>query len=283
MASKKDARPYRGLVDLADRYIQLLLGSLTRSLYLDEEHRDVNLSNWPGDRDELIGILRDKGWRLTRRGGADERRADGNDWPPFAETMVGELRLRNAADCAVDVLRRDVPGDFIETGVWRGGVTILLRGVLAAHGDTKRRVFVADSFSGLPTPDTVRFPADDGKDLSSVPELAVSADEVGKNFARYDLLDDQVVFLEGWFRDTLPEAPIESLALLRLDGDLYESTIDALEALYPKLSVGGYCIVDDYHSWDSCKAAVDDYRSAHDIDDEIQTIDWSGAYWRREA
>jgi O-methyltransferase len=111
--------------------------------------------------------------------------------------------------------------------------------------------------------------------------LAVSVDEVKANFQRYGLLDDQVRFLVGWFRDTLPTAPIERLAIARLDGDMYESTIQALDALYPKLSVGGYLIVDDYGAIASCKQAIDDFRAAHQIDDKIHEVDWTGIYWQR--
>ena len=111
--------------------------------------------------------------------------------------------------------------------------------------------------------------------------LAVTVDDVRSNFARYGLLDDQVEFLVGWFADTLATAPIEKLAVMRLDGDFYESTMDALSALYPKLSVGGYVIIDDYGCIDACRAAVHDYREAHGITDEIKLIDWTGAYWKR--
>ena len=90
--------------------------------------------------------------------------------------------------------------------------------------------------------------------LHSYPALAVSIETVRANFARYDLLDEQVVFLQGWFRDTLPTAPIEKLAILRLDGDLYESTMDALRALYDKVSAGGFVIVDDYGAFPNCRA-----------------------------
>ena len=90
------------------------------------------------------------------------------------------------------------------------------------------------------------------------------------NFRRYGLLDQQVRFLKGWFRDTLPAAPIERLAILRLDGDLYESTIQALDGLYHKLSVGGFVIVDDYGNVPACRQAVDDFRAEHRIADPIQ-------------
>ena len=131
-----------------------------------------------------------------------------------------------------------VPGDLIETGVWRGGATILMRAILKARGVTDRVVWVADSFAGLPAPNAARYPLDAGINLHRFPQLAVTLERVQDNFRRYGLLDDQVRFLKGWFRDTLPAAPIERLAVLRLDGDLYESTIQALESLYDKLSAG---------------------------------------------
>ncbi|HXF98340.1 MAG TPA: TylF/MycF/NovP-related O-methyltransferase [Gaiellaceae bacterium] len=210
------------------------------------------------------------------------RRWQRRDWPTSSLTMMGMSRLENLERCIVDVLREHVPGDLIETGVWRGGASIFMRGVLAAYGDTGRRVFVADSFQGLPKPDPETFPQDEGDRLWTRPELAVPMEEVKANFERYGLLDDQVQFLPGWFRDTLPSAPVNRLALLRLDGDLYESTIVALEALYPKLSSGGYVIVDDY-ALETCRAAVDDYRERHSITEELGSVDWTGVYWRKEA
>lgn len=208
-------------------------------------------------------------------------REQGRDWPADAETMVGLLRLENIQTCVVDVLRRGVPGDLIETGVWRGGATIFMRAILKAYGERERRVWVADSFAGLPQPNVEAFPQDRGLDLWQFSQLAVSLEQVKANFERYGLLDDQVRFLKGWFSDTLPTAPIDRLAVLRLDGDLYESTMDALQALYPKVSVGGYVIVDDYSDIPACRAAVEDYRAAHGITDPILPIDWTGVYWRR--
>ncbi|MGB2680193.1 MAG: TylF/MycF/NovP-related O-methyltransferase, partial [Candidatus Competibacter sp.] len=93
----------------------------------------------------------------------------------------------------------------------------------------------------------------------------------------------QVVFLKGWFRDTLPRVATDALAVLRLDGDMYESTWDALVNLYPKLSAGGYVIVDDYKVVPGCRTAVEDFRQTHGITEPIQEIDWAGVYWRRTA
>ena len=202
-------------------------------------------------------------------------------WREPMHTMADFKRLDNVQFCVEDVLTNGIPGDFIETGVWRGGVTILMRAILAAYGDTDRVVWVADSFQGLPPPDPRRYPADAGLDLSEIPELAVSLEQVQSHFDRYGLLDAQVRFLKGWFRDTLPHAPMGALSVIRLDGDLYESTMDALTHLYPKLSVGGYLIVDDYGAILACREAVHDYRTAHGITEKMLAIDWTGVYWRR--
>lgn len=210
-------------------------------------------------------------------------RSFGRDFPTDAETMIGMVRLDNLQRCIIDVIQRDVPGDLIETGVWRGGAAIFMRAVLKAFDDRERVVWVADSFAGLPKPDYHRYPVDKGMYLWSVAGFSVSVDQVKGNFQRYRLLDDRVRFLQGWFRDTLPNAPIEQLSLLRLDGDMYESTMVALQALYPKLSIGGYVIIDDYYAIDACRAAVDDFRSVQAITEQIERIDKDGMYWKRLA
>jgi hypothetical protein len=207
----------------------------------------------------------------------------GMDWPSRAHSMIGEKRMRQLQDAAESVIAEGIAGDFIETGVWRGGACILLRAVLEAYEVRDRRVFVADSFAGLPPPDPARYPADAGAAFHEYDALAVSAAEVRRNFERYGLLDAQVVFLEGWFRDTLPSAPVDRLSILRLDGDLYESTIVALTSLYDKLSPGGYVIIDDYNVIPNCRAAVTDFRRDRSITDAIKDIDGSGVYWRRHA
>src|SRR5262249_26086845 len=146
-------------------------------------------------------------------------REQGRDWPVHAETMIGIHRLAQLQDAVETVLRERIPGDLIETGVLRGGASIFIRAVLAVFGAPRRTVWLADSFQGLPPPDPVAYPVDEGVDLSQISELAVSLADVQENFRRYGLLDDQVRFLPGWFRDTLPPAPIGRLAVLRLDGD----------------------------------------------------------------
>jgi glycosyltransferase involved in cell wall biosynthesis len=164
-----------------------------------------------------------------------------------------------------------------------GGACILMRAALEAFGDVERRVFVADSFEGLPAPDAEAYPSDREDRHHTFAELAVSLDEVKANFAKYGLLDDRVVFLKGWFKDTLAAAPIDRLAVLRLDGDMYESTMEALSALYDKVSAGGFVIIDDYGCIEGCRKAVDDFRNARGIKDLIVDIDGWGVYWRKSV
>jgi O-methyltransferase len=212
-----------------------------------------------------------------------QRKRDlGIDWPAEAETMIGMQRLTSLQRCVETVLADDIPGDLIECGVWRGGACILMRAVLAAHGDETRSVWVADSFEGLPRVDSAKYKADKGLRTETVAGiLGVPETEVRANFQRYGLLDDQVRFLAGWFKDTLHDAPIDRIAVLRIDGDLYESTIQVLEALYPRLAPGGFCIIDDYHDLKPCRQAVTDYRAEHGITAEIVDIDGTGVLWRK--
>ena len=210
-----------------------------------------------------------------------ERRFEGLDWPFNALTMVGLKRLENLQECVEGVIADGVPGDLIETGVWRGGAGILMRALLHVHGVTDRRVWLADSFAGLPPP-SPDYPADAGLKFHEEDHLAVSLDKVKENFAKYGMLDEQVCFLEGWFSDTLPTVRDRTWSIVRLDGDMYESTIVALENLYPGLSPGGFLIVDDYGKVAQCRQAVDDYRAEHGIEAERHDIDGAGMYWRKD-
>ncbi|MFM8238643.1 MAG: TylF/MycF/NovP-related O-methyltransferase [Actinomycetota bacterium] len=272
-ATRRD--PFGSAVPLRDRYIELVKRAVTHLLY-----RPIDVwadENAYGDSEELReAVLRE--WADPDFDPANVR-IEGRDYPLFGQTMVGLQRVENVQFCVESVLAEGVPGDLIETGVWRGGVTILMRAILEAWDDRSRSVWVADSFAGLPAPDAA-FPADSGSLFYTLDSLAISREEVARNFDLYGLLDDQVVFVEGWFKDTLPSLRDRTWSVLRLDGDMYESTYEVLENLYPGLSPGGYCIVDDY-KFEPCRQAVNDYREAHGIAEPIEMIDWLGAFWRR--
>ena len=196
----------------------------------------------------------------------------------FPYTMIGRSRLESLQWMIETIHREGIPGDWLEAGVWRVGASIFLRAMLKLLGDYNRKVFVADSFEGLPPP---VLHEDKGLDFHLDRTLAVSLETVQKNFADFDLLDDQVIFVKGWFEDKLCSVDTECLAILRADGDLYKSTIDILDALYNKVSIGGFIIIDDYGAIEACRKAVTDFRHTHGINDTIERIDWTGAYWRR--
>ena len=211
-----------------------------------------------------------------------EERIEGLDNPRYADSMIGLKRLDNIEYCFYDIINNKIEGDFIETGVWRGGATIFMKALLKANNISNKVVWVADSFEGLPKPNKEKYDADKDSTFHLWSELAISLETVKANFEKYDLLDDKVKFLKGWFKDTLPIAPITSLALLRLDGDMYESTWDALINLYPKLSVGGYILIDDYGTVGACKKAVEDYRRQNNISEKIKFADKASVFWKKE-
>jgi O-methyltransferase len=248
---------------LVDRYLDLIQDTLLNAVY-GESRLEVSIK----------GVLqRIRHPYLTRHGAMS--------WPPRAHTMLPRARLDNLRRLTQRVLKDNVAGDFIETGVWRGGACILLRAILAAHCVHDRRVFVADSFEGLPKPDTTRNPADKRDHLFAFEELAVSRELVRDNFARYGLLDDQVVFLKGYFQDTLPKLTTERFALIRLDGDMYGSTMDALTNLYDKLSPNGFVIVDDYGAIRACRKAVHDFLDQRHLTPQINNTDQSEVWWQK--
>jgi O-methyltransferase len=236
-----------------------------------------------GRRNRLIrDLVRRTGFVLARPQNQDMAQIeDGRLWPKHALTMIGRKRLDNIRSCLEQAIADDIPGDYLEAGTWRGGASLFAKAVLAANGDTDRVVWLADSFAGLP-PATLAQDAEfdyfSKQDILTAPYARVRA-----AFEWHGLLDDRVRFLQGWFKDTLGSDEIGDLAVLRCDGDLYESTMDTLRPLYPKLQPGGFCIVDDYGIVEACKVAVDEYRAEHGITDELVDIDGWGWFWRKSG
>lgn len=262
-----------------DLYLDLLEKSLTRSFdpVVDfKEFDGLTSARWK--RLLLRRLQKEFGKRgyLVTRPISNSVRQRGEDWPTYAETMIGVQRLRNIRSALQTCIAEGIPGDFVEAGVWRGGASIYASAVLEAAGDFHRRVWVADSFEGLPSP---TVPQDEGLTFHLEPTLAVTLEQVKENFSSYGLLSDRVRFIKGWFKDTLP-GPIESVAVLRLDGDMYESTWSTLCALEPLVSESGFVIVDDYNI-SACRQAIEDYRSFQRIDSAIVSIDGYGVYWRK--
>lgn len=267
------------------KYIHLLKMVLTdyHRTYGHPEYKPIRVTTWKLYLlSKFDKFLRRHNISICQMNQVDrEKRYNGDDHPAYAETMIGMKRLHNIHECITNVLANKIPGDIIETGVWRGGACIFMRALLSLYGEFDRTVWVCDSFEGLPKPS--KGMKDDIKDsLWKNNQLAVSLNEVKYNFAKFGLLSDPVKFVKGWFKDTLPRIPKnQQFAIIRLDGDMYESTMIALQCLYPKLSKGGFCIIDDYRNIKGCKAAVDDYRQMMHIEDEIIRIDQDGIYWQK--
>jgi hypothetical protein len=215
-------------------------------------------------------------------------RADGRDWPLRGMTMSGLRRLDDLQSCVESVVRDGVAGDLIEAGVWRGGGSILMRATLDSLGAEDRSVWVADSFQGFPRADAP--PGAGVRDYEQTLEpylavfdfLAVPLEEVKAHFTRFGL-ERGTRFVPGFFEDTLPELPDHEWSLIRLDADSYDPTLLALRYLYPRLSVGGYLIVDDYGALEECRGAVDRFRREHRIKEPLEQVDWTGVRWRRES
>jgi O-methyltransferase len=271
------------MTDPADLYLALLKECLLGRIYGPEVVHVPDEPEDPGMREAILD-LNSIGIDVTRRRTVAEQAYDlGKDFvdvPERTSTLIGRVRMENVHQCVEHVIRDGVPGDLIETGVWRGGTAILMRAIVKARGED-RLVWAADSFAGLPDVDLETYPLD--REFEGHGKLDIGIEEVRANFERYGLLDDGVRFLEGWFKDTLPTLSDRRFAVVRLDGDMYGSTIEALDALYPLLSPGGFLIVDDYGAYHACRQAVTDYRERHGITDLILGVDWTGVYWRKRA
>jgi hypothetical protein len=272
------------------RYIDLLKRSILGHTYLDNELRIRYLKRCAAGEERYDPVvLRDIAQHDTEElikvhmaieaGNTIDLDVSGL---PFAHTMIGRRRLENLEVCVRQIIADDIPGDLMECGVWRGGASAFMRGLLEAYQVPDRVVWVADSFAGLPPP-TAPVDVADGRDISAekAPSLVANLDTVMRTFDAYGLLDNRVRFIKGWFKNTLPRAPVERLALLRLDGDMYESTRDTLVALYDKVSPGGFVVIDDLFL-PPCRQAVEEFRAERGIDEPTVEIDWTGAYWRKK-
>jgi O-methyltransferase len=199
-------------------------------------------------------------------------------------TLLPIKTLENIEYCIREVVKNNIEGDFLEAGVWRGGAVIYAYHVLKELKSDKK-IYCADSFMGLPKPNIEKYPIDRGDPHWEMDGLKITKDEVIKNFKIFGDISENIIFLEGWFKDTLYTAKIEKLSVLRLDGDMYESTWESLDALYPKLSIGGYCIIDDYGHFPAL-FAVNDYRKIFDIQEPLIRIDddpraYPSVYWKK--
>jgi O-methyltransferase len=221
-------------------YLDLVKKSVSGYLYFGENVPFTEFAPLSHDR------YQDGAWTIPRQS------------QPHSLLTKGQLDL--IEDLILRIEKQGVVGDLIEAGVWRGGAGVYKRAVLAAYTIEDRQVFLADSFEGIPVNKNMSGdPVDLWQDRWVAP-----FEEVEATFSRYGLLDQRVTFVRGYFKETLPLAPISKLSLIRLDADSYESTMEALIHLYPKLSNGGAVIIDDWHL-PGCRLAVNQYRKDQNI------------------
>jgi len=227
------------------------------------------------------------GSRLVAEPFNDENRNKGSTWCESCYTMSGNARLSNVWNLSEQVMRDNVPGDFVETGIWRGGTSIFARAVQRVHGQgDSRRVYACDSFSGLPPATTHQ----DSDIWSKMTFLSVSVDQVRDDFERFQMLDSNVRFVKGFFSQSLPilrahfQDEGRHISILRGDGDMFESYYDILFNLYQFVPVGGYFICDDCPYIFEAERAVQQFRLRHKITEEISPVRGSigGTFWRKE-
>jgi len=192
--------------------------------------------------------------------------------------LVSMNRKLITVQLSIRAMVEGVPGDFVETGVFSGGTSILMAKILKTYAPTETKLWSADSFKGLPPDDDKVVAAGEekqsgafmgkriGEATGSSGEYSSARSVFEENIRVHGLADaNRINILEGFFIDTLPKAPIQKISFLRLDGDIYVSTKQPLDILYERLSDGGFIYIDDYGSYKGCRMAVDEYREAHGI------------------
>lgn len=281
-----DMPPLTGVAG-TDPYIELLKNVLTGAVYEESAWRRED--GYHRDKFRPLKSLRQfflkrwakRGYLVVKAQHFDAKKRElGTDWPLFGYSMVGKRRLDQLEVAIRTIAAEQIPGNILEAGVWRGGASMFMKALLNHLGEGHRQLWLADSFEGLPKPRLAPDTKDKRHDLSECDFLKVSIETVSANFERFGLLDENVRFLKGWFCDSLPHANPGKLALLRLDGDLYESTMDVLKPLYQNVVPGGFVVVDDYLAWSGCREAIDEFRELHKIKAQMFNIDGTGVYWR---
>lgn len=199
-------------------------------------------------------------------------------------TMTSIERIANVVASIDYLCRNSIAGDIVECGVWRGGCMMAAALALMRNGDTSRRIFLCDTFEGMSSP-TDRDRSFDGVaaqkmlDDTSKGEgvwCEASIEDVRANLSGIGYPAERLVFIKGKIEHSIPDARIGSVALLRLDTDWYESTRHEFQHLYPRLVVGGVCIVDDYGHWAGARQATDEYFAAQAFQPMLSRIDYTG-------
>ncbi len=240
---------------------------------------------------EMIRILEQKGYGIIP---PEQYRIDMEEdfrkiWTEIRDYTMTSVERGYALYKAVRyVIENDIAGDFVECGVWKGGSCMLMALVLMNAGIKDRNIYLYDTFKGMTEPGDNDFIAWNGRSVrdkwdadlkgtaKNFTEWAVSLDTVKANTGKTGYPAERLIFIKGPVEETLPADAPDSVCLLRLDTDWYESTRVELEHLYPVLSSGGVLILDDYGHFTGAKLAVDEYFSASDKHLLLNRIDYTG-------
>lgn len=199
--------------------------------------------------------------------------------------MVHETGVEFVISESIRLIQSGVPGVFVECGVWRGGCAIAsLLAQREAFGKIIRPIYLLDSFEGLPPVTNKDGPLaaewQTGKVAETFHDNCRAAEvEIRAALARHQFTNEDAIVVKGWFKDTLPvvanEVKEQGIALLRLDGDWYDSTMDCLTALEPLVQEEATVIVDDYYAWDGCALAVHDYLSRNVLSYRMKSLPYN--------
>jgi cephalosporin hydroxylase len=258
------------------RYLDLLKSALLDEHYLDNEVRlwylaDCISRNRAPDKAMLrdpVRQMKQKKLQLenSRRTGALSEQSEWSALLPYTE--VGRTRLEALEKCLDRVRAKGVEGHLVDCGTGRGGAAIFMRGYLDAYELTDRDVWVADSFRA-------------SKDAAAgLLNLSADLNIVRDGFQSFDVLDERVHFLQGLYGETLPGAPIDQVALLRIGGGVGGSSRDVLDALYGKVVPGGLVVIDGYAE-EACQRAVDEFRTVNGLEQAVERLDWTGICWQK--
>lgn len=203
---------------------------------------------------------------------------------PF--TMTSKERVFALVQAVRYLIEAGVPGAFVECGVWRGGSMMAVAQVLLRLGCADRELHLFDTFEGMPQPThldvdyagvaamTEFVRTRRGTDASDWCSAAV--DDVRRNLLSTGYGEKQMKFIQGRVENTVPACAPDSIALLRLDTDWYESTLHEMVHLFPRLSPGGVLIIDDYGYWQGARRAVDEYFAKQRIAILLDRVDNTG-------
>jgi hypothetical protein len=201
---------------------------------------------------------------------------------PF--TMTSLERMYGLWQAARYVVSHQIPGDFVECGVWKGGSAMVAAMSLMQAGDVSRGLWLYDTFEGMTQPGERDVDWSGRAAAEHLVEKKMTADqwcrspldEVKAAMASTGYAGDRIHYVAGRVEQTIPAQMPERIALLRLDTDWYESTKHELEHLFPRLVSGGVILIDDYGHWQGCRQAVDEYMAKHGVRMLLSRLDYTG-------